>query len=281
MITLVADSGSTKTEWVLIRENETRTFQTAGMNPYFASDEDIKAILLDVKDWAAVSVDKVVFYGSGCNSTEKGEDMQQLFSRQFPDAEVEVQSDLVGAAVALFGKQEGIAVILGTGANSGYYNGNEIGFKTESLGYVLGDEGSGAFLGREFIRELLYNNLAAKTETEFYTEFKTNKIEILERIYKKPYPNRYLASFTVFMNEHRDDPAIRKLISGAFELLAINHLEKYPRKHELSFSFVGSIAWHFSDLLKEVCMQHSFNTGIILKKPMDNLVHYYQQNNKG
>ena len=128
---LLADSGSTKTEWALINKGESRKFHSAGMNPYFASDDDIRKILNDVKNWIGEGVvNKVVFYGSGCNSTEKGSEMQRLFKEIFEESDIEVHSDLIGAAVSLFGNKTGIAVILGTGANSGYFDGKEITFKT-------------------------------------------------------------------------------------------------------------------------------------------------------
>jgi glucosamine kinase len=276
MITLLADSGSTKTEWALIKENEVLKFHSQGMNPYFASDVDIRKIIQDVKDWSSVSIDRIYFYGSGCNSSEKGNEVQGLFKNEFPLAHVEIYSDLVGAAKALYGNRSGVAVILGTGANSGFYNGNEIEYKTESLGFVLGDEGSGAYLGKEFIKELLYNNLSSDIENDFYIEYKTNKVEILERIYKKPYPNRYLAAFTVFMKKHENNELIRKIIKNAFESLAINHLDKYHHKTELTYGFVGSIAWHFKSILLETSNNHNIHIGSIIKQPMDNLIQHYK-----
>ncbi|MBI5538739.1 MAG: hypothetical protein HY951_01670 [Bacteroidia bacterium] len=275
---LIADSGSTKTEWALIKDGENRKFHSAGMNPYFASDDDIKKILNDVKKWVGDgNIDKIIFYGSGCNSTEKGSDMQKLFKEIFVDSEIEVQSDLIGAAVSLFGKQKGIAVILGTGANSGYFDGRDITFKTESLGFVLGDEGSGAYLGKEFIRELLYGNLSKEIQDDFTAEYKIGKVEILENIYKKPYANRFLAGFTVFLKKHETNADIKKIISDSFESLVKNHLIKYPQKENCEFGFVGSIAWHFKDELIEVCKKHNLKIQTIIGKPMDNLVKYYSK----
>lgn len=273
---LLADSGSTKTEWALIKEGESRKFHSAGMNPYFASDDDIRKILNDVKKWVGEgNINKIFFYGSGCNSTEKGSDMQKLFKETFVDSEIEIQSDLIGAAVSLFGKQKGIAVILGTGANSGYFDGSEITFKTESLGFVLGDEGSGAYLGKEFIRELLYGNLSKEIQDDFTAEYKMGKVEILENIYKKPYANRFLAGFTVFLKKHESNPKIKKIVSDSFESLIFNHLLKYPQKDNCEFGFVGSIAYHFKDILTETCNKNNIKISLIIKQPMDNLIKQY------
>lgn len=273
---LIADSGSTKTEWALISENETKRFHSAGMNPYFASDDDIRKILSDVRNWMGeTEISKIVFYGSGCNSSEKGGEIRLLFNEIFPEAHVEVQSDLIGAAVSLFGKEKGIAVILGTGANSGYYDGESITFKTESLGYVLGDEGSGAYIGKEFIRELLYGNLSSEIEADFKREYHIGKIEILEHIYKKPYANRYLAAFTMFLKKHEKDSQIKEIISNSFEALLKNHLLKYPQKANADFGFVGSIAFHFQEILKTICVRNNINIQIIVKQPIDRLIEFY------
>ena len=273
---LIADSGSTKTEWALISKDENVKFQTPGMNPYFASDDDIRKILKEVKQWSGANViHSIKFYGSGCNSSEKGKEMHTLFEEVFSDTEIEIHSDLIGAAVSLFKDKAGIAVILGTGANSGYFDGKEIIFKTESLGYVLGDEGSGAYLGKEFIRELLYGNLTKEIQDEFYSEFNIGKVEILESIYKKPYANRYLAAFTVFLKKHESDSNIRKIISDSFELLVHNHLIKYPQKENADFGFVGSIAFHFKEILLEVCHRNNIRVSSVIKKPMDNLIVFF------
>ncbi len=275
---LLADSGSTKTEWAFITKGEIRKFHTPGMNPYFAPDNDILKILNDVKGWTTPDhVQKIIFYGSGCNSAEKGHEMQRLFMECFPGSEIEVQSDLFGAAVSLFGRGAGIAVILGTGANSGYFDGKEITFKTESLGFVLGDEGSGAYLGKEFIRELLYGNISPEVESDFAKEYKVGKVEILENIYKKPYANRYLAGFTVFLKKHESDPVIVKIIADSFESLIKNHLLKYPQKETHEFGFAGSIAYHFKEILTETCEKYNIKIHTIIKQPMDNLVKHYSR----
>jgi glucosamine kinase len=273
---LIADSGSTKTEWACINQGDVQLFHSAGMNPYFTSDDEVRKILNDVKKWIGQGqVNDVVFYGSGCNSTEKGSDMQKLFIEVFTDSNVLVQSDLVGAAVSLFGNKHGIAVILGTGANSGFFDGKEIGFKTESLGYVLGDEGSGASLGKEFIKSLLYHDFPSDIENEFIKEFGIGKAEILEAIYKKPFPNRFLASFTVFMKKYENHPAMRLVVENSFEALVFHHLQNYPQKYTNEFGFVGSIAWYFKDILLDVCNKHEFKVKTIIQRPMDNLVKYY------
>ncbi|PIP53896.1 MAG: N-acetylglucosamine kinase, partial [Bacteroidetes bacterium CG23_combo_of_CG06-09_8_20_14_all_32_9] len=222
---LIADSGSTKTEWALVSKNHTEIFETTGMNPYFLTQPELEKILEHVnKKLKGDTVSKVVFFGAGCNSSEKMGLMKMLLKKSFLNCEIEVNSDLVGAAKALFGKNKGIAVILGTGANSGYFNGKEISFKTESLGYILGDEGSGAYLGKQFITKLLYNELPKEIENDFTKEYKIRKPEILENIYQKPNANRYLASFAVFIKKHIGNSEVKKIVKDAFNVHIVNHL---------------------------------------------------------
>lgn len=273
---LIADSGSTKTEWAYVNHHENLFFQTQGLNPYFTSDEEINSTLDKVlAGLKGNKVERIVFFGSGCNSTEKGEVMKEIFKQKFSTSNIEVHSDLVGAAIALFGNKPGIAVILGTGANSGFFDGKEIGFKTESLGYVLGDEGSGAYLGKEFVKNLLYHDFPAEIENDFIHEYGIGKAEILDSVYKKTFPNRFLASFTVFMKKHENHPAMRFVIKNSFEALVNHHLQNYPQKYTHEFAFVGSIAWHFKDILTEVCGKYDLRINAIIKQPLDGLVKHY------
>lgn len=273
---LIADSGSTKTEWAYISQNEKLLFRSAGMNPYFTSDKEVESIINIINEkLKGKTLEHIVFFGSGCNSTEKGNEIKDIFKNKFPGSDIEVHSDLVGAAVALFGNQPGIAVILGTGANSGYYDGKKIGFKTESLGYVLGDEGSGAHLGKEFVKSLLYHDFPSEIENDFIREYKMGKAEILDNVYKKTFPNRFLASFTVFMKKHEKHPAVRSVIKGSFDSLVFHHLQNYPQKYSNEFGFVGSIAWHFKDILTEVCEKNDLKVHNVICNPLENLIDHF------
>lgn len=274
---LIADSGSTKTEWALVSEDETETFETSGMNPYFVTQNElfkIKEIVL--KKVNGRSITNIFFFGAGCNSSEKKNVIEDFLKSTFIYSKIEIESDLLGAAKALFGNNKGIAVILGTGANSGYYNGKEITFKTESLGYVLGDEGSGAYIGKQFIINLLYGNFSKEIETNFKKEFGIGKTEILENIYRKPNANKYLASFTHFIKKHIGNKEVKKVIENAFDELITNHLLKYPEIKKSKVGFVGSIASVFSEILIERCKFNGIKIKLIMAKPITKLVEYYK-----
>lgn len=274
---LIADSGSTKTEWALVSENETETFETSGMNPYFVTQNElfkIKEIVL--KRVNGRSITKVLFFGAGCNSSEKKNVIEGFFKSTFTYSKIEIESDLLGAAKALFGKNNGIAVILGTGANSGYYNGKEITFKTESLGYVLGDEGSGAYIGKQFITNLLYNNFSKEIEKKFNKKYKIWKPKILENVYSKANANKFLASFTCFIKENIKNKQIKSIVENAFDDLITNHLLKYPGIKKNKVGFVGSIANVFNDILVERCNSHGIKIQLIVAKPITKLVEYYK-----
>ena len=159
-----------------------------------------------------------------------------------------------------------------------FFDGKEIDYKTESLGYILGDEGSGAYLGKEFVKNLLYHDFPAEIENDFILEYGLGKAEILDAVYKKPFPNRFLASFTVFMKKHENHPAMHSVIKNSFEALVNHHLQNYPQKYAHDFAFVGSIAWHFKDILIGVCKKHEFKIHAIIKQPMDNLVNHFSSN---
>ena len=274
---LIADSGSTKTEWALVSKNETDLFKTSGMNPYFVTTNEllkIKEILL--KSVNNKSVTNVFFFGAGCNSTEKKNVIEDFLNKTFPDSKIEIESDLLGAAKALFGKNNGIAVILGTGASSGYFNGNEITFKTESLGYILGDEGSGTYIGKHFITNLLYGNFSKEIENNFKNEFGIWKPEILENVYSKANANKYLASFTYFIKENIKNKQVKAIVENAFDDLITNHLLKYPEIQNTKVGFVGSIANVFSEILFERCNVHNIKIQLIVAKPIMKLVEFYK-----
>ena len=274
---LIADSGSTKTEWALVSKNETITFETSGMNPYFVTTNElikIQEIILEKVN--NKNVTNVFFFGAGCNSSEKKNVIEVFLNKTFPDSETEIESDLLGAAKALFGKSNGIAVILGTGANSGYFNGNEITFKTESLGYILGDEGSGAYIGKHFITNLLYGNFSKEIENNFKNEFGIGKTEILENVYRKSNANKYLASFTYFIKTNIKNKQVKAIVENAFYDLITNHLLKYPDIKNNKVGFVGSIANVFSEILIEKCKFYNITIQLIVAKPIMKLVEFYK-----
>ena len=276
-IKLIADSGSTKAEWCLLDGKKKKTFYTQGLSPYFLSAAQIQKILeqeLKAK-LKNVEPDEIFFYGTGCSNPANVIQVKKAIKKVFTNARIFVDHDLMGAAKALCGRQKGIACILGTGSNSCYFNGKKIVKNSPGLGYVLGDEGSGAYLGKKVIQYYLYNTFDADLMDRFNAKFKTGNNQILEAVYKKPLPNRYLASFAIFLAENRGHYMVENIIEDGFNDFFFNHLYKYRESWILPINFAGSIAYGFKDVLSEMCNSYELQLGTVLKKPMDGLVKYH------
>jgi glucosamine kinase len=276
-VKLIADSGSTKAEWCLIDGKKKKTFITQGLSPYFLSLLQVQKILeqeLKSKMKQAVP-DEVFFYGTGCSNPDNVKLIKKAIQNVFPSAKVAVDHDLMGAAKALCGTEKGIACILGTGSNSCYYNGKKVMKNSPGLGYVLGDEGSGAYLGKKVIQYFLYNTFDEDLMDRFTAKFKTSSYEILDAVYKKPLPNRYLASYAIFLAENRGHYMIENIIEDGFNDFFFNHVYKYTESWKLPIHFIGSVAYGFKDVLKEMCNGYELQLGRVLKKPMDGLVKYH------
>jgi N-acetylglucosamine kinase-like BadF-type ATPase len=218
---------------------------------------------------------QVFFYGSGCTPAHVPM-MKQMLGEVFDPQKVEVHSDLMAAARALCQHEEGIACILGTGANSCLYDGNDIVQNTPALGYILGDEGSGAVLGKRFIHDLYGGILSEEIKQIFERETKLNLAEIIKRVYREPLANRFLASLSEFISAHLDDAGVRAVVVRNFEDFLRLHIKSYHRG-DLPVSFVGSVAWHYQDELKEAAEHLNFHIGTILKTPMAGLIRYHSQ----
>ncbi len=276
-IKLIADSGSTKTEWCLIDGKKKKIFYTQGLSPYFLTSQQIQKIIGQELQSKMKKVEpaEIYFYGTGCSNPDNVKLVKKAMQKGFPGAKVFVDHDLTGAAKALCGKEKGIACILGTGSNSCYYNGKRIVKNSPGLGYVLGDEGSGAYLGRKVIQYFLYNTFDEDLMDRFVAKFKTNSYEILEAVYKKPLPNRYLASFAIFLAENRGHYMIENIIEDGFNDFFFNHIYKYRESWTLPINFIGSVAFGFKDVLYEMCNTYELQLGKVLKKPMDGLIKYH------
>ena len=276
-IKLIADSGSTKAEWCLLDGKKKKIIYTQGLSPYFLTSEQIQHILeqeLKTK-LKQVEPDEIFFYGTGCASPENSKLVKKALQKVFSKATIAVDHDLMGAAKALCGKEKGIACILGTGSNSCYYNGKKIVKNSPGLGYVLGDEGSGAYLGKKVIQYFLYNTFDEDLMDRFAAKFKTDSYEILEAVYKKPLPNRYLASFAIFLAENRGHYMVENIIEDGFNDFFFNHIYKYRESWTLPINFIGSVAYGFRDVLKDMCNSYELQLGKVLQKPMDGLIKYY------
>lgn len=276
-VKLIADSGSTKTEWCLISGKTKRSFVTQGLSPYFLSAEQIEYIIeneLSPK-LKKLEPDEVFFYGTGCSNPDNVKLVKKAINKVFAGALVTVNHDLMGAARALCGNEKGVACILGTGSNSCYFNGKKIIKNSPGLGYVLGDEGSGAYLGKKVVQYFLYNTFDADLMDRFKAKFNTNSSEILTAVYKKPLPNRYLASFAIFLSENRGHYMIENIIEDGFNDFFFNHIYKYRESWTLPIHFTGSIAYGFKDVLEEMCNTYELQLGRVLKRPMDGLIKFH------
>lgn len=277
-VKLIADSGATKAEWCLLDGKKKKTIYTQGLSPYFLSAEQITAIInSELKSKLKnVQPDEVHFYGTGCSNSGNVKSVKKAIAASFKGATITVNTDLLGAAKALCGDDKGVACILGTGSNSCYYNGKAVAKNSPGLGYVLGDEGSGAYLGKKVVQYYLYNTFDADLMDRFNAAFNTTKTDILDAVYKKPLPNRYLASFTMFLAENRGHFMIENIIEDGINDFFFNHICKYTESWKLPIHFAGSVAYGFKDVIKEMCSSYELELGTIIKKPMDGLTVYHR-----
>ncbi len=269
---LVADSGSTKTDWMISGE----LISAQGINPVTMVNEDITA---RIPAFSNHVVTEVFFYGAGCVDPFS-QRVTQVLLQVFPDAAIHVESDLLGAARALFGHQPGIACILGTGSNSCLYDGEKITDNIPPLGYVLGDEGSGAVLGKLFLNKLFKREMPDSISQAFFSWSQLTYSEIIERVYRKAAANRFLASLSPFIHEHLDDPAVSIMVFEHFNAFVRKNILKYHH-HDLPISCVGSIAEHYSDVLINTFHANDLQIGEILSRPIERLAAYHGGKDKG
>lgn len=277
---LMADSGSTKVEWCLVDHgNVVKQIFTSGFNALMLTEEEISQYLDDELMFQlgdlAEQVTEVFFYGAGCIDEEVCRNVRRAIRQNLNVATIEAHSDLLGAARALFGHNEGIACILGTGSNSCYYNGHEIKDHVSPLGYILGDEGSGAVLGRLLIGDVLKHQLPRELCDRFLDEYNLERNAIVRRVYKEPSPNRFLASVTPFLLKNIEEPAIHRLVLNEFKSFFVRNVAQYDRYRTLPVSFVGSIAYHYKSVLNEAADALDAKIDTILKTPMEGLVKYH------
>jgi glucosamine kinase len=277
-VKLIADSGATKCEWSLWANGKRKKIVTQGISPYFLDTAQIVALLQKelLPKLKNVEIQEVFFYGTGLSNPSNVKILKASLKQLFPKAKTEVNSDLLAAARALCGNGKGIACILGTGSNSCFYNGKKIVKNSPGIGYVLGDEGSGAYLGKKVIQYYLYNTFDEDLRSRFDARFVTTPMEILENVYKKPLPNRYLASFAIFLAENRGHYMIENIIEDGINDFFFNHLYKYRESWTLPIHFIGSIAFGFRDVLQELCSAYELELGKVLKNPMQGLVEYHE-----
>ncbi len=276
---LIADSGSTKCEWRLVSAGKSKKFFTTGISPYFLTSQQIQALLQKelLPKIKNTVIDEIFFYGTGLKDDVNKRFMQSVLKKIFPAIKPEVQTDLLGAARALSQNEKGICCILGTGSNSCYYNGKKIIKNSPGIGYVLGDEGSGAYLGKKVIQYFLYRTFDEELMLAFNKKYNISEDEIIMNVYTKPQPNRYLASFALFLAENRGHYMIENIIEDGLNDFFFTHLIKYRESWLYPIHFAGSIAYGFKDVLKLLCNSYEIEMGTILKHPMDGLVKFHSK----
>ncbi len=279
MAILIADSGSTKTDWVLLEQHHIlKQCQTIGFSPYFQTSQqisdEIKSNLLPHLQNHISDITHIYYYGTGCSTNEKKDIITLTLNQAFASVPSEINHDLLASARALCGHEKGIACILGTGSNSCLYDGKNITENVESYGYLFGDHGSGAVIGKTLVQHYFDNKLP-QTIREAFEKEGHNRESILDQVYKKPMPNRYLASLCLFIAAHQTDVHIKQLISTCFEDFFKHQVSQYTNAKQLPINAVGSVAYHFKEQFNEVAKQQGYQTGTIIKSPIDGLITYH------
>lgn len=276
---LIADGGSTKSSWCLVDKDGTKKsyFNTEGYNPYFT---DTQAIISSLdsnlpEDLYRGLVEKVFYYGAGCSTPNKNEVVAKAMRSVFKNAEVFVGHDLLAAARALLADKAGFGAILGTGTNTCLYDGSDISHNIDSLGYFLGDEGSGSFIGRRMLRDYMRGFLPKDLHHNFNQTFGLSNEDILEAIYNKPLPNRFLASFAKFVNENIEMDYCKEIVKEGFTAFFENLVSKYPDYQNYSFNCVGSVGYNFREILEPLAKEYGMSIGKIIRAPIDDLVQYH------
>lgn len=277
---LIADSGATKTDWMVVSGNTNKVIKTEGINPFHQTEDYIRNIVyssliptMERENICTHHITEVHFYGAGC-LPHTAMKINNILKDVFPKATIETETDLTGAARALCGKKPGIACILGTGSNSCMYDGEKITGNVSPLGYILGDEGSGAYLGKRFIADCLKQQLPEYLKTGLLNEFNLTTTDILNKVYREPQANRFLASVTTYIYKVRKDSFVKTFLNECFNDFFKRNIMSYDTSYEVSF--VGSVAWYFQEEIKEAAAQNGLKTGLFIKEPIWGLKEYHK-----
>ncbi|HMR19591.1 MAG TPA: N-acetylglucosamine kinase [Sphingobacterium sp.] len=276
---IIADGGSTKTNWCLLDDNQKKIyFNTEGYNPYFVdSDYIVNSLRKGLpQDLALDNITEVNYYGAGVHNDEKAKIVADAFRELFPNAEIEVGHDLLAAARALLGTEAGFAAILGTGTNSCIYDGNEITEHVDSAAWILGDEGSGSYIGKKLLTDFIRGLMPKDVEKAFFETYKLTPDEIMDSVYTKPLANRFCASFSKFVYDNNVNiEYTRKIVEDAFEAFFANLVSKYSNYQDYSFNCIGSVGYNFRNVLEDKANQYGMKIGKILRSPIDDLVKFH------
>jgi N-acetylglucosamine kinase-like BadF-type ATPase len=276
---LLADSGSTKTAWIVLNEKGANAVEylTDGLNPFFQTEQSVQQTIENqlIPQIEAKSISEIFFYGAGCAFPEKNAIIEEGLRAVFVRATIHVASDLLGAARGLCGMQDGIACIMGTGSNSCMYQDGQITHNVSPLGFILGDEGSGAVLGKILLGDYLKNQLPSNLSDAFATQFELSRATILDRVYKQAFPNRFLASFSPFLSAHKHEPYVQALLHRSFTDFFVRNVQQYDYRN-YAVHFTGSIAYYFQDILQQVAQEQGVAVGVIEQTPMPGLVRFHR-----
>lgn len=277
---LIADSGSSKTDWRVIHQDHSISqYRGIGFNPYYQKSEEMSALLR--QDFLLQLVDEVqqvYFYGAGCSSDATKAQVTTAIRSIYPNAKIFVDHDLAAAAKSTCGHSPGIACILGTGSNSCEFDGKQIVERRPAPGFILGDEGGGGYIGRQFLKDFINDEMPFEIRQQVMKTYNLTVNEILENVYQKPFPNRYMASFCKFIAEHRSNPYCYMLFYNAFQDFFKQHVLKYKEHKNRPVNFVGSIAFYNSDILRKAAIDAGININIIIESPISGLTLYHQEN---
>lgn len=276
---LIADSGSTKTDWCVVENGQPiQQISTKGINPFFQSEEEISneiatSLLPQLKTNA---LDAVYFYGAGCGFPDKIAMVHRAITKHLQiKREVEVNTDMLAVAHGLCQHEAGIACIMGTGSNSCYYDGKQIVSNVSPLGFILGDEGSGAVLGKLLVGDILKNQMTPELKEKFLKQFSLAPADIIDRVYRKPFPNRFLASLSPFLAQNIDEPCIHALVLGSFKSFLKRNVMQYENFRNSKVHFIGSVAFYYKTILAEAAQEMNIQLGTIIKSPMEGLIKYH------
>jgi len=278
---LIAESGSTKTDWCLVDAQQNRSIiQSPGFNPLVQSLNEIASILdATFSDQSFKNgVQNIFFYGAGCGQSSTADIIKSLLKATFTNATISVESDLLAAAKACCGNQPGIVGILGTGSNACYFDGKTATTQTASLGYLLGDEGSGTYIGRKLLQSFFYHEMPDQLQQQFVADFQPEKVAVLQKLRTIEAPQAYLASFASFAVRNSETIFIRQLVQNAFAIYLEKHILPHSRTNQVPVHFVGSIAFLFKGILRSTAFEKSISIGTILQKPVDALVNFHMEN---
>ena len=278
---IIADSGSSKTAWQILHENgDISQAVTRGMNPYLQSPTSmVSTIENSLLPQLDSSPDRIYFYGAGCSSEINKKQVEKVLQGVFPKSDIQVEHDLLAAAHALCGHQRGIACILGTGANSCLYDGQRILQNVKALGFILGDEGSGAYMGKRLIADYFRGDMPRTLQDEMQDTFEMGINSVLTKVYKEETGTQYLASFSKFIIEFIEDPYMYKLVSDSFRSFFEKNVVKYDNYKDEPVNFTGSVAFYYRDILKKVGEEMGITIDKIVENPIAGLTEYHKEIN--